>query len=258
VSRHASDLNAVPPEPPPPHLPHSPLLGRLQAEPLRSNALMVSVPVLVALFTYFGSNEFYRRALSTRQTYNDLHGYLYQHAGCFAILGLGSLVAGRLLGFSPRRLGLRLGNARFGWTAAGVLVAGVALPVSYALSFTPGIAQAYPEARSALLSGDRFALHAAVYALYFAGWETFFRGYMLFGLEERFGAWAAILVQTIPSALIHTSIAGSGKPAAETFGAIPVGILLGWLALRTRSIIYPFMAHAAAGLLTDFWQYIRS
>jgi len=240
---------------PPPPPPSPSLLGRLRKEPARSGALLVSVPVLVALFTYFGSNDFYRSVLSSPQNYSDLHGFIYQHAGCFVILGAGSLVLGGLLGLSPRRLGLRLGNMRFGLPFTAVLVVAVVLPVSYVLSFSPELAREYPEAKSALDSGSRFALHIAVYALYFAGWEMFFRGYMIFGLAERFGAWPAIFIATIPSALIHTSIACCGKPALETFGAIPVGILFGWLAVRTRSVIYPFIIHAAMGLLTDLWQF---
>ena len=66
-----------------------------------------------------------------------------------------------------------------------------------------------------------------------------------------------VVIQTIPSTVIHTSIAGMGKPLAETLGAIPAGIVLGWLALRTGSFLYPFILHASIGFFTDFWQYLR-
>ena len=240
--------------------PHSPtgLLQRVRAEPVRSSVVLVSIPVLIMLFTYFGSNDFYRRTLSSEGTYNDLHGFTYHHVGCFVILGCGSVLLGALIGLTPRKLGLGLGDVAFGAKFCAVTIPLLVVPLTLAGSYTPDVAAEYPLAKGALESPELFLIHACFYLVYYVGWETFFRGYALFGLAERFGAWAAILIQTIPSALIHTSIVASGKPFSETLLAVPAGIILGWLAIRTRSIWYAFVIHAAIGLLTDFWQYLHA
>ena len=69
---------------------------------------------------------------------------------------------------------------------------------------------------------------------------------MLFSLERRYDALLAILVQTIPSAIVHI-----GKPVAESFAAIVAGVAFGYLSWRTRSILYPFVLHAVVGIATD-------
>jgi membrane protease YdiL (CAAX protease family) len=84
------------------------------------------------------------------------------------------------------------------------------------------------------------------YLVYYLGWEFLFRGFMLFGLEGRCGAVLAILVQMIPSAIVHI-----GKPASESFAAIAAGLVFGYVAFRTRSILYPLLLHAIVGIGTD-------
>jgi membrane protease YdiL (CAAX protease family) len=93
----------------------------------------------------------------------------------------------------------------------------------------------------------------AYVVLYYVAWEFYFRGYLLFSLKKDFGALSAVLIQTISSCLIHI-----GKPEGEILGSIPVGILFGIIALRTRSFWYVFVLHAALGVLTDLFVLIRS
>lgn len=68
-------------------------------------------------------------------------------------------------------------------------------------------------------------------------WEFIWRGFMLFGLEKKFGYYS-VLIQMIPFVILH-----NGKPFLETFGAIFGGIALGILALRTRSFYYCVIIH---------------
>jgi uncharacterized protein len=69
------------------------------------------------------------------------------------------------------------------------------------------------------------------------GWEFFFRGFLLFGYERKFGVHA-LWLQAVPFALAHIS-----KPAVETLSTIFGGFAFGWVAWRTRSFIYPFLIH---------------
>ena len=84
-------------------------------------------------------------------------------------------------------------------------------------------------------------------------WEFFFRGFLLFGLQKsRLGAWGAVILQAITFTLLHWyPDPTASKPLAEVASALPGGIILGILALRTRSFVYGFLAHWAISLTLD-------
>jgi membrane protease YdiL (CAAX protease family) len=69
------------------------------------------------------------------------------------------------------------------------------------------------------------------------GWEFFFRGFILFGYERKFGIHA-LWLQAVPFALAHIT-----KPAVETLSTVFGGFAFGWVAWRTRSFLYPFLIH---------------
>jgi membrane protease YdiL (CAAX protease family) len=95
-------------------------------------------------------------------------------------------------------------------------------------------------------------MYEALFLLYFAGWEFLWRGYMLFGLRRHMGDGAAVLAQMLPFVLLHF-----GKPPAETFGAVAAGVVLGALALRTRSFWYGAAVHWTIMLLMDGLSVLR-
>jgi len=84
-------------------------------------------------------------------------------------------------------------------------------------------------------------------------WEFFFRGFLLFGLQKSFlKTWGAVIVQALIFALLHWSyVHDASKPPVEVLSAVPGGLILGILALRTRSFVYGFLAHWAISLTLD-------
>jgi membrane protease YdiL (CAAX protease family) len=90
-----------------------------------------------------------------------------------------------------------------------------------------------------------FVLYESAYASYFIGWEFFHRGFLTIGLERVLG-WYAVLVVAIPFGILHV-----GKPMPEAYGAIVASIILGWLAIRTRSSWYGFAVHASIAVTMD-------
>ena len=90
-----------------------------------------------------------------------------------------------------------------------------------------------------------FLAWQALYALQFVSLEFFFRGYMLAGLRDRLGS-SAIFVMLVPYCMIHY-----GKPVLETLGAIIAGLVLGTLAMRTRSIWGGAIIHIAVAVTMD-------
>jgi uncharacterized protein len=90
-----------------------------------------------------------------------------------------------------------------------------------------------------------------VYGLQFVGVEFFFRGFLVHGLRRRFGAYS-IVVMTVPYCMIHF-----GKPLPETLASIVAGLALGFMSLRTRSIVLGVAIHMTVALSMDFasmWQ----
>ena len=75
--------------------------------------------------------------------------------------------------------------------------------------------------------------------------EFFFRGVLAIGLADRLGD-VAILVATIPYLAIHFV-----KPAPEALASIAGGLVMGYLAVRTRSIWWGVGLHIAVALLMD-------
>ncbi len=112
------------------------------------------------------------------------------------------------------------------------------------VSATPAFQASYPFYKSAYGWTD-LLVWEAFYALQFFALEFFFRGFMVRGLVERFGA-GAVLFMVVPYCMIHFQ-----KPFLETLGAIIAGVVLGILALRTRSIWGGATIHVAVATSMD-------
>ena len=99
-------------------------------------------------------------------------------------------------------------------------------------------------ARTYLVWGD-LAVWWTFYALQFVAIETFFRGFLVLGLAEVLGS-TAVLVATVPYLMIHFV-----KPPLEAAASIVGGIVMGTLALRSRSIWWGVALHVAIAALMD-------
>ena len=141
------------------------------------------------------------------------------------------------LGWGRWQLGLSL-TAGLGLVLAGVIYLGSG---DAGLQGTYPWAGAWPGA-----SPWHFAAWAGLYALYYVSFEFFYRGFLLFTLKDAWGLSAAVWTQVLLSTLIHV-----GKPLTETLAAFPAGFLFAFLALRTRSLVWPVLLHLIIGLVTD-------
>ena len=77
------------------------------------------------------------------------------------------------------------------------------------------------------------------------GWEFLFRGFLLFSLHSLLGP-AANGIQATLCAIMHIH-----KPTLEFLGSFPFALVLGWLALRTRSIWYGVFLHCLLGFALE-------
>jgi membrane protease YdiL (CAAX protease family) len=119
------------------------------------------------------------------------------------------------------------------------------LPVVIGASRFPEFQQIYPFYKWANRSAADFWAWEALYGLQFLSLEFFFRGFMLKALAPRFGS-GAIFVMVVPYCLIHF-----GKAMPETLGAIVAGLVLGTLAMRTRSIWGGVLLHVSVAVTMD-------
>ena len=123
----------------------------------------------------------------------------------------------------------------------------IAAPLIFAASFGSAFQERYPFYHP--LAGHSLwpYLYAwwALYWLQFAALEFFFRGFMLNGLVPRLG-YAAIFAMVIPYNMLHYA-----KPMPEALAAIAGGIVLGTLALKTKSIWLGVCVHVSIAFTMD-------
>ncbi len=153
-----------------------------------------------------------------------------------------------VVGVDLRHVGLRLGDARFGLSAAlGGAV--IAVPLMYLGSFDKGLQATYPWAGAWVgRSLGTILLWALIYGLYYVAFEFFYRGFLQRIVADAWGAPQGIWVQTLAATLIHL-----GKPMTELLAALPASLLFGALALRSRSVLYSTIIHLVIGLSTDLF-----
>ncbi len=120
----------------------------------------------------------------------------------------------------------------------------VMVPVLWLVSHQPDFATYYPMYKQAGRSWLDFAIWELLYLGQFFTLEIFFRGFWLRAMRS-FGA-GAIWSMVVPYCMIHF-----GKPYLEACGAMVAGVVLGSLAMRTRSIYAGFLVHGTVAILMD-------
>jgi membrane protease YdiL (CAAX protease family) len=152
------------------------------------------------------------------------------------------------------KLALRGRIADFGFKGTGrsqariyFLLFAIVAPFVFAVSFGKAFQAKYPYYR--MQPGEspwpRLAQWELLYASQFLALEVFFRGFLIQGLRKGMG-YAAVLLPIIPYTTIHF-----GKPLPETLGSIVTGLVLGTMALKTRSIWGGAAIHVTVAVSMD-------
>jgi membrane protease YdiL (CAAX protease family) len=130
----------------------------------------------------------------------------------------------------PLDFGLGLGNPKI-WGLYTVIFCIIAAIILYLSSFSPALKAYYLE------KNFNFLKYFLTSVLSLSAWEFIYRGFLLFGLKDKFKE-GSILLQMIPFVLLHL-----GKPELETVSTIITGILFGYIAYRGRSYWPAFIMH---------------
>ncbi len=113
------------------------------------------------------------------------------------------------------------------------------------VSFSGEFSSYYPFYKQSSRSWFDFISWELLYAAQFFALEFFFRGYWLKALKPMMGSHA-IFAMVVPYCMIHF-----GKPFVETLGAVIAGVVLGTLAMKTRSIWSGFLIHVSVAVSMD-------
>jgi hypothetical protein len=216
--------------------------------------IFISVAVLQTISWYYTSGRFFRINLFPHFQ-NDANVYLYEYlywftGDFFTFFVLSVIIIKFILKESLKEYGLQIGEIKTGLTLSATFFF-VMLPVIWFFSSAPAFADRYPHLLSSRNNWSVFFIYESGLLLYMISWEFIWRGFMLFGLKEKFGYYS-VLIQMIPFVILH-----NGKPVPETFGAIAGGIALGILAFRTNSIIYCVVTHMSVMFTIDLISTLR-
>jgi membrane protease YdiL (CAAX protease family) len=209
-------------------------LGELKKIDLET-AIIIVYSTLILLFVYFLRRTHF---ILPRDTFMER----------LIVVGAIYVITPFLLYFvfrhKPKDFGISFGNPRLWLRDVVVFYLLFLIILVIAFKFT-NLKNVYPLYRKSTQGLSYFLFFQLIQLWYMLGWEFFFRGFMLFGLERKFGRMA-ILVQAVPFAIVHFK-----KPQLEAYGSIFAGIFLGLMGLRARSFLPCFLLHYMIILTAD-------
>ncbi|MEO0184755.1 MAG: CPBP family intramembrane glutamic endopeptidase [candidate division WOR-3 bacterium] len=161
------------------------------------------------------------------------------------IYGISPVIPMLLFKNKPKDYGIRIGDYKV-WTKDILIILCIMIPILLVVFIFTNFKTVYPLSHTARRGINNLLIYEFVHLCYMFGWELFFRGFMLFGLSKKIDPRLAILIQTIPFALLHYR-----KPPLEAYGSIIAGIFLGIIAIRGRSFLPCAILHFSVALIAD-------
>jgi membrane protease YdiL (CAAX protease family) len=207
-------------------------------------------------FAFLAVLGFFHPLPRPRGERGDFRAFLIYFAAFFVFFFLGpcvliAVITGGGLA-SLEGFGLTPGNVSRGLT---IIMAGAPLSVlsGWIGSGDRALRGFYPFSKEACRSVGSFAAFELAYIiLYYPAWEFLFRGVLFFPFVPAIGLLPALAIQTTLSTLYHI-----GHPPSEILASAVAGIIFGLAAFWTGSFLYGVVLHAAVGVSTDTFIYLR-
>ncbi|MBK6914312.1 MAG: CPBP family intramembrane metalloprotease [Ignavibacteriales bacterium] len=216
--------------------------------------IFFSIAFLQTISWYYTSRSFFRLNLveffKSKENISLIEYFYWFISDFFTLLIIPVLIVKLILKEKLNNFGFQVGDYKTGLKYSFLFILFM-IPLIWFVSGSQSFASTYPHLQMARSNWSIFILYETGMLIYMIAWEFIWRGYMLFGLKEKFGYYA-ILIQMIPFLILH-----NGKPVLETFGAIFGGIALGILAWRTASFYYCVIIHMAVMFTIDFISVLR-
>lgn len=131
------------------------------------------------------------------------------------------------------------------WIAGSALII---VPLSWQNARKPDNLAMYPQIRLYIWTWSVILHNALSWAAYLLAYEWLFRGFFLQAAARYLPVQTAIGLTTAIYALVHIP-----KGAKETIGAIPLGVLLGYLSLQTQTIWIAWLVHLTLALSNSYF-----
>jgi uncharacterized protein len=215
----------------------------------RTMIVLISIPVCLTLIHFLGMPfNLFSLAPSLKANNPDINrllGLIYWSCSC----GVGYV----LIPWVITRFVFREGVAGYGLNSKGItkhlwiylVLFLMVFPFVVLVSFSPSFKAIYPFYKPPTGGWMLFLIFEIFYLVQFFYLEFFFRGYIIFNLEKSLGYYS-VLIMAIPYCMIHFQ-----KPLPEALAAIGAGIILGMLALKTRSLWYGVLIHVSVAFSMD-------
>lgn len=228
----------------------------------RPAVALVLLALTLSIQEYYGGRGFYQQGVEPLLDRWESSGAQWLHLTQFRDLySYGWWVFARVLGYAivplfvwkwlfPKDsildMGLRVKGFFSHLWIYGLCLAVVFLAMAL-LSQQQDFLNYYPFYKLASRSWFDLLAWEAIYFVQFFALEFYFRGFLLSTLKRTMGS-AAIFAIAVPYCMIHF-----GKPYLEANGAIIAGVVLGSLAMRTKSVYAGFLVHITVAGLMDYY-----
>lgn len=220
------------------------------------NLTILFTTIILFTYCYFGSYSFFEKTFPNCPNL-DFYKIIYHNTMSFVLFFLFGILFTKFIIKQPlKENGLCLKKSKFMFIV--MIIAIMVTPIiGLSTTLDKQMCSTYPLVNFSKYNQWYYILTYFIsYFLYYIGWEYLFRGVLFFNLKNLTNALTAILVTTLVSSLIHTSIAGFGKPMIETLSAIPAGFIFGYLTYKTDNIYSSLYCHTLTGFFTDLFIYL--
>jgi membrane protease YdiL (CAAX protease family) len=174
-------------------------------------------------------------------------GVLIQKLNGFMILGLVPAVLLLLVYKRPiSDFGVSPAGNNIWWYLAGSIA--ILVPANYFIGRTRSNLARFPLIRHRVWTPSRVALSLFFWALYLAGYEFFFRGFLFFGTIEAFGFWPAVIINLLFYSAVHRL-----HNVQEALAAIPFGFLICIITYYSASVLPAILIHIVLAWSNELW-----
>ena len=208
--------------------------------------LVLSLIHIFPCSSLFFSERITPRLKRTNERTKQALGVFYKRIGSFILFWLFPFLFIKfVLGDSPKNYGLSKGN---GHVPTAVIVPVFIVTVLTLLFFSrkERVNENYPEVGLARFSKLYFALNMFSYIIYFFGYESLYRGFLLFGLRKFTGNWGAVV-----ASMAFTTFTHIRASKHLLLGSMAIGFLFPYIALITESFRIVFVLHSFIGIGMD-------
>lgn len=210
--------------------------------------LIIAVVTVGFLFYLVLSTSHKLESKFTSNSNNNVSWVIFQRVTGMFFFGIAPLIITIFI--------LKKGIAQFGihflnfytsllWTLGCIVLI---VPMSYFAAKKADNLAIYPQIRKPEWSTGLLILSTITWIMYLAAYEFMFRGFLLFGLAHYFGVLVSITINVAFYSLMHIP-----KGMKETLGAIPFGIILCLLTIKTGTLWIALCAHISLALSNEWF-----